>query len=157
LENSEQVEASTQPVVFNDSTSSIYVAFSLMGSGILNFTVDTKAMTKTYHVRTDWRKFQLDLTPEISLDFTKPVGAQRINYTLNKETHVAYLYNLTGSDTLFHFVLPVEASNVQAMEDTIIYDVPLPFGDSLLNSPFLILGALLVVVIALSVYRKVRK
>jgi len=162
----QQVDIYTQPIVFNDPpTSSIYIAFSLTGSDILNFTVNTKAMTKTYHVRTDWRKFQVSLTNGFSLNFTEYFGKtvdewQRINYTLNTKTHPAYYYNFTDSDTFdptCYFVLPVAATHVQVVGDIISFELPLSFGDSLLNSPFLILAALIVVNIAFFIYRKVRK
>ena len=153
------------PLDFNPTENSLRVAFILFGSDILNFTVNTKSMTKTYHVRTDWRKFQVNLTNEISLDFAEYFGKPveewpRINYTLNEKRHPAYYYNFTGSDTfdpLCYFILPTAAANVQAVEDTIIFDLPMPFEDSLLNSPFLILGALIVINIAFFIYRKVRK
>jgi len=171
LENLEQqqVEVYTQPIIFNDTTSSIYVAFSLTGSDILNFTGNTKSMTRTYHVRTDWRKFQLNLTNGFLLNFADFFGEpvddssyewERINYTLNEKTHPAYYYNFTDSDTfdpVCYFILPAAATNVQAVEDIIFFDLPLPFEDSLLNSPFLILGALIVINIAFFVYRKMRK
>ena len=166
LDNLEQqhVEIYTQPIVFNDTTSSIYVAFSLAGSDILNFTGNTKSMTRTYYVRTDWRNFQLNLTNGFLLNFADFFGEpvddssyewKKISYTLNEKTHPAYCYNFTGS--LCYFILPAAATNVQAVKDTIIFDLPMPFEDQLLNSPFLILGALIVVVIAFSLYRKVRK
>jgi len=170
LDNLEQqnlthVDVYTQPIVFNDSALSIYVAFSLTGSDILNITVNTNSMTKAYHVRTDWRKFQLNLTNEFSLNFIKYFGEpvenwQRTNYTLNDKMHPAYYYNFTDSDAfdpLCYFMLPVAATNVEVVQDLIIFELPLSFGDSLLNSPFLILGALIVVIIAFSLYRKVRK
>jgi len=117
-------------------------------------------MAKVYHVRTDWRKFQVNLTSGFSLNFTEYFGEPvenwpRINYTLNAKTHPAYYYNFT--DSKCYFILPAAATNVQVVGDVITFELPLSFGDSLLNSPFLILGALLVVVIAFSLYRKVRK
>jgi len=170
LDNLEQqnlthVDVYTQPTVFNNSTLSIQVAFSLTGSDILNSKVDTNSMTKTCHVTTNWRKFQLNLTNGFSLDFTKYFGEpmekwRRINYTLNAKTHPAYYRNFTDSsafDPECYFVLPAAATSVQAVGDIITFEVPLSFGDSLLNSPFLILGALIVIVIAFSLYRKVRK
>ncbi|MGQ9459835.1 MAG: hypothetical protein ACUVRA_01200 [Candidatus Bathyarchaeaceae archaeon] len=154
-----------KPPAFNDSTSSLQVTFCLYGSDILNFTVNTKSTRRTYYLRTDWRKFQLNVTDEISLDFNKYFGTpvdqwQKINYTLNGKVYPAYYHNVTDQNTfdpLCYFVLPAEATNIQAVKDTIIFELPLSFEDSLLNSPFLILGALIVVVAAFSLYRKVRK
>jgi hypothetical protein len=153
-----------KPPAFNDSTSSLQVTFCLYGSDILNFTVNTKSMRKTYYLRTDWRKFQLNVTDEISLDFSDYFGTpvdqwQKINYTLNGKVHPAYYHNFTDQsiDPLCYFVLPAEATNIRAVKDTIIFELPLSFEDSLLNSPFLILGALVTLNIVFIVYRKVRK
>jgi len=169
LDNLEQknlthADAYTQPIVFNDSASSIHVAFSLTGSDILETKVNTTSMTKTYHVETNWRKFQLNLTNEFSLNFTKYFGElvekwQRINFTLNSKAHSAYYHNFTDSNTFAecYFILPTAATNVQVTGDIITFELPLSFEDSLLNSPFLILGALIVVIIAFSLYRRARK
>ena len=170
LENLEQqnltnADVYTQPIVFDDSASSIYVAFSLTGSSIQNITVNTKSMTKIYHVVTGWRKFQLKLTDGFSLDFTEYFGEpverwQRINYTLDAKTYPAYYNNFTNSNTFdptCYFILPAEATNVVAAGDAISFELPLSFADSLLNSPFLILGALIVVNIAFFAYRRIKK
>jgi len=163
-QNLTHVDAYTQPIVFNDSALSIYIAFSLTGSDIMNFTVDTKSMSRTYHVKTDWRKFQLNIANGFSLDFTEyfdePVEKwQRVNYTLSGKTHPAYYYNFTDSsiDPVCYFILPAAATDVQATGDIITFQCPASFEDSLLNSPFLILGALIVIIIAFSLYRKIRK
>ena len=154
--------------IFNDATKSIHVEFYLSGSDIVSLTSNKTTMNRIYNVRTDWRKFHVNLTNEFLLDFTeyfaKPISQsppwQRINYTLNDKVHPAYYHNYTDMisfDPLCYFILPATAINVHAVEDTIIFELPPSFEDSLLNSPFLILGALIVVVIAFSLYRKVRK
>ena len=170
LDNLEQqnltdVDIYTQPAVFNDLETSIYLAFSLTGSDILDFTVSTKTMTKIYHLQTDWRKFQVNLTDDFSLDFNVYFGEplerwQRINYTLNAKTYPAYRYNSTDSSTLdavCYFILPVSATNVQIAGDLLTFELSLSFADSLLNSPFLILVALIALNIAFFAYRKIRK
>lgn len=151
--------------IFNDATKSIHVDFYLSGSDIMSLTSNKTTMNRIYNVRTDWRKFHVNLTDEFLLDFTeyfdKPVDEwQRINYTLKAKTHPAYYHNFTDSNTfdpLCYFILPATAINPHAVEDTIIFELPPSFEDSLLNSPFLILGALIVVIIIFSLYRKVRK
>ncbi len=153
------------PLDFNSTENSLHVAFILFGSDILNVTVNTKAMTKTYHVRTEWRKFQVNLTNGFSLNFTESFGEpverwQRINYTLNAKTHPAYYHNFTDSNTIdpaCYFIMPAAATNVQVTGDILAFGLPLSFGDFLLNSPFLILGALIVVIIAFFLIRRVRK
>jgi hypothetical protein len=150
---------------FNSTENSLHVAFILFGSDILNFTVNTKALAKTYRVRTDWRKFQVNLTDGFSLNFTEYFGEpverwQRINYTLNAKKHPAYYHNFTDSNTIdpaCYFILPAAATNVQITGDILTFELSLSFGDSLLNSPFSILGALIVVNIAFFLYRKVKK
>jgi len=153
--------------MFNDATKSIHVDFYLYGSDIVSLTSNKTTMNRIYNVRTDWRNFHVNLTNEFSLDFTEyfnePVDEwQRINnYTLNAKKHPAYYYNFTDSNTfdpLFYFVLPATAINVHAVGDTIIFELPPSFEDSLLNSPFLILGAIIVLlIIVFSLYRKIRK
>jgi hypothetical protein len=41
--------------------------------------------------------------------------------------------------------------------ETIIFELPLSFEESLLNSPFLILGAIIVAIIVASLYRTMKK
>jgi len=174
-QNLTQVYCYTEPLVFNDSAQSIRVTFHLYGSDILNFTVNVKSMNRTYYLRTDWRKFYVNITNGFSLNFTKyfdrPISHsppsppslpwQILNYTdLEGKIHRAYFCNyteLSSSDPLCYFILPTTASNIHAVGDTIIFELPPSFEDSLLNSPFLVLGALIVVNLAVFLYRKVRK
>jgi len=158
--NLTNVDFFTEPVFFDNSTFSIHVAFYLAGSDILNFTVNTELMTRTYYMRTDWRNFHINITNEFSLDFAKYFDKPVSQWNFENITRPTYYYNYTGPspfDPLCYFILPAAATNVQAVGDIIIFDLPMPFEDSLLNSPFLILGALIVVIIAFSLYRKVRK
>jgi hypothetical protein len=56
----------------------------------------------------------------------------------------------------FDLALPSSASNVKVQGDTIFYDMPPRLEDQLLNSPFLILGAIAIVLAIALIYRKVR-
>ena len=153
-------------IVFNEPNKSIHAAFYLSGSDILNFTFNKTTMAKVYHVRTDWRKFHVNLTDEFSLNFTEYFGTpitqwQRVNYTdLENRTHPAYYYNYTGPipfDPVCYFILPITATNDRPVKDMIIFEIPPSLEDVLLNSPFLIIGALIIVNIAAFLYRKVGK
>jgi len=153
-------------LTFNDSGKSIHVTFYLSGLDVLNFTFSKATMAKVYYVRTDWRKFHLNVTTRFSLNFTKYFGTpvaqwQKINYTdSEKKMHPAYYYNYTGPspfDPLCYFILPITGTNVRAVKDTIIFEVPPSLEDRLLNSPFLVVGAIIVVNIAIFLYRRVRK
>ncbi len=79
---------------------------------------------------------------------------------MSEEARPAYYYNFTDSgnfDPVCYIVLPAAATDVQVIGDVIIFEIPFSFADSLLNSPFLILIALIVVNIAFFLYRKVKK
>jgi len=166
-QNLENVELDYDPTkeIFNNSTNSINVEFYLSGSDVLDSTVDRSAWTKTYNVETEWRKVHVNLTDDFSLDFAeyfqKPVSEwQIINYTINGEIHPTYVYGYTDSttfDPLCRFVLSAKATNIHATKDTIIFELPLPLEDNLINSPFLVLGVLIIVNIALIAYRKIRR
>ena len=164
--NLTHVEYYDSQLVFDDLDRSIHATFYLSGSDVFNFTVNKAMMVRTYHVRTDWRRFCVNLTDRFSLNFTEYFGTpvatwQKINYTdPEKRVYPAYFYNFTGPipfDPLCYFILPTTATNVRAIEDTITFEIPVSLEDALLNSPFLILGALIVVNIAAFVYRRVRK
>ena len=151
--------------IFNNSTRSIQIEFSLGGSDIIDSTLTPAATTKTYNVKTEWRKVQVNLTNDFSLDFAgyfqTPVSEwQIVNHTINEEMHPTYVYNYTNPtafDPLCRFVLPAKATNIHATTDTIFFELPIPFEDSLLSSPLLVLGVLIIANIVLVVYRKVRK
>jgi len=155
--------------IFNNSTRSIRVDFYLSGSDIIDSTFSPAAMTETYNVKTEWRKVHVNLTNDFSLDFAEyfqnPVDEwQIVNYTINEEVHPTYLYNYTATttfDPLCRFVLPIRATNVHAVTDTIFFELPVelpvPFEDKLINSPFLVLGVLIIANIVLIAYRKIRR
>jgi hypothetical protein len=130
----------------------------LGGSDIISFTIDRTTMGRTYQIKTDWRNFQLNLTSNFSINFTQyfaePVG----NWQKPSQTTFYIESHETGFfDTLsFNLTLPATAANIQAQGDTITYEVPPYFEDVFLNSPFLILAVLMVVIIVVLIYRRVR-
>jgi len=152
--------------VFNNLT--IHVSFSLAGPDIIHVTVSKETANRVYNVTTGWRKFSVNFTNAFLLNFTEYFGTsmtywQLINYTdMENKTHPAYYssYNYTAAPTFelkWYFVLPTAAMNVHAVRENIIFELPPSFEDSLLNSPFLILIALIIVNIAVFLYRKERK
>ena len=160
--NMTNVEYQWKPADFNDAENTITVSFSLSGSDILNFTFSTDTMRRTFHVRTDWRKFEVNLTNNFSLDFTEYFGRPLSDWTLEDTPYLAYYYNYTGTvplDPTCYFILPEEATEVHIADDmeTIVFELPPSLGESLLNSPFLVLGAIIVAIIVSSLYRSVRK
>lgn len=160
--NLTDVEYHWQPVYFNDAENSITVSFSLSGSDILNLTFSTDTMRRTFHVRTDWRRFELNLTDDFSLDFMEYFGRPLSDWNFEDETYLGYYYNYTGTvpfDPICYFILPGEATEVHIADDmeTIVFELPPSLGESLLNSPFLILSSIIVAIIVSSLYRSVRK
>jgi len=154
--------------VFNNLTKSIHVSFSLAGPDIIHVTVSRETANRVYNVTTGWRKFSINLTDAFLLDFAEYFGKlmpywQLVNYTdIENKTHPAYYnsYNYTAGPTFelkWYYVLPATAINVSAVEDNIIFELPPWFEDSLLNSPFLILIALIIVNVAVFLYRRGRK
>ncbi len=154
-----------QPLAFDNATRTIHTSFFLGGFDIISFAVDETTMKRTYQVKTEWRKFQVNLTDDFPIDFAqhldRPVAEwQKINYTDTQgSVHPAYYYenNQTGTlDMLFYLILPASASNIQVDGDIVTYVMPPRFEDQLLNSPFLILGALAVALVIVLIYRKAR-
>jgi len=145
--------------IFDDSTNSIHVEFYLAGSDIINFTFNKTTMNRIYHIQTEWRKFHISLTQNFSLDFTQYFNTPIAQWNYS-DSEKSYTYEYTELDTFdpsCKFMLPPTATNVHATEDTIIFEVPPLLEDILLNSPFLILGALIIVIIAAFLYRRLRK
>jgi len=148
----------SQEISSDDSTNSTHVEFFLSGSDIITRTLNKTTMTMLYQVRTEWRKFHVNLTENFPVNFTKYFGKPiaEWNYT---DSEKAYYYEYT-EDSLTSsckFVLPTTAINIQATGDTIFFETPPLLEDVLLNSPFLILGALIIVIIIAFIYRRIRK
>jgi len=145
--------------IFNDSTNSIRVEFYLAGSDIINFTLSKPTMTRIYHVQTEWRKFHVNLTHNFSLDFAQyfDTSIAQWNYSDSEKTYSYEPTELDSFDVSCKFVLPPTATNVHAIEDIITFEVPPLLEDLLLNSPFLILGALIIGIIVAFLYQRLRK
>jgi len=155
---------STDP--FNATEKSIHVEFSLGGEDILSYTVDRATLVKTYNAKTNWIRFDIKLSDTFTLNFstyfaTSVSNWQRINYTINGDIHSAFYYNSTiGTapfNVLCYFILPTKAMNIKAIVDTLIFEMPPLLEDRLIDSPILILGAIIVANIVVIIYRKIRK
>ncbi|RLI46361.1 hypothetical protein DRO69_03275 [Candidatus Bathyarchaeota archaeon] len=149
----------TQEIDFDNPTNSIHVEFFLAGSDIITFTFNKTTMSRLYEVQTEWRKFNVDLTENFSINFAEYFRTPIADWTYIK-SEKAYYYEYTELDSFTpscKFILPKTATNINAEEDTIFFETPPLFEDVLLNSPFLILGALLTLIITAFIYRKIRK
>jgi len=141
--------------VFNDTTSSIHVELLLTGSDIVSYTLNATDSTRTFQARTDWRKIQVSLSQNFSLNFEESFGAPLTEW--QQVNGNAFEKIVENPQMSFRFVLPENALEVHAEGDTIIFKVPTTFEDTLLNSPFLILGAIFIAIMIVGVYRKARK
>jgi len=149
-----------------DANKTIRVSFYLGGSDIISFTINRTSMRRTYQVKTEWRKFQVNLTTSFSIDFAQYFGEpvanwQKTNHTdPGGSTHPAFYYETAGTgflDTLsFYFILPATATNIQVEGDTTTYEVSPYFEDVFLNSPFLILAVFIIIIAIVLVYRRVK-
>ena len=159
--NLTNVEYRWEPVDFDDAGKSIIVRFHLSGSDIVTLTFSEETIGRTYHVRTEWRKFELAVTNGVSLNFTEYFGTPLSEWNFENETAPTYYYNYTDTaafDPACYFILPTEATDVRVEGETIIFELPqISLVESLLNSPFLILGAVIVAALISSLYRTIRK
>jgi hypothetical protein len=165
-ENRTNVTYDVQANTYDDANRAIGVSFHLGGADIMTSTINRTSLKRSFHITTDWRKFQINLTSSMSIDFAtyfaESVGKwQRIDYRDSSgNLHPAYYYETAEITQLgkmsFRFSLPSTATNAQAKEDTITYDMPLGFEDVLLSSPFPILAAIIVVVLIALIYQRIR-
>jgi len=156
-----QVRRDYSPEIgFDDSTNSIHVEFFLGGSDIITFTFNKTTMARLYQVRTEWRKININLAENFSINLNEYFGTPIADWDYtDSEGATAYYYEYTEDSftSSCKFVLPKTATNIQATEDTIFFETPPLLEDVLLNSSFLILGALIMVIIVAFIYRKIRK
>jgi hypothetical protein len=142
--------------IFDDDTQSMHVKFFLAGSDIISYTLDKTDMTRTFRLEAEWRTFEISFTQNFSVNFEEHFGVPLTEW---RQVDRAFEKSVdAGSvEMSFRFILPEEAFDIKAEEDTIIFKVPLGFEDSLLNSPFLILGAIIIIIIIIVIYRRARK
>lgn len=150
----------------NDAEKAIHIEFYLGGDDILSYTFNLTKLTRIYNARTNWIRFSVNLTSTFTLSFatyfnTSIGNWQRVNYTMNGNAYPAFYYNSTASQAPFsaksYFILPIEATNIKASGDTLTFEMPPLPEDKLIDSPILILGAVIVGSMVAIVYRKVRK
>lgn len=142
--------------IFNDDLHSIRVKFHVVGSDIIGYVLNETSMMRTFRVRTDWRNFEVSFTQDFSLDLEEAVGAPLLEW---RQVNNGGFERSVDSpfEMLFQFLLPEGAADVRLENDIIIFDLPLAFEDRLLNSPFLVLGAVVIATIIAVAYRRARK
>jgi len=157
-QNLTHVDVGLQPNEYDDATKTISASFYLSGSDIISYTANRTTMRKNYQLKTEWRNFQVNLTNSFPINFT-----QYFSEPVEKWQHpnqTTYFIESPGTGFFnvvsFKITLPSTAINVQANGDTVTYEFPPNFADTFLNSPFLILAVLIILVIVALIYRRVR-
>jgi len=145
------------PLDPEDASRTIRSSFYLGGSAVVSLTVNKTTLRRVYEVKTDWRKFKVNLTDGYSVDFAQYAAKPVAEWQKPNDT-TFYLENRdTGTlDVLFYLVLPSSASAVRVEQDTVFYEVPVVLEDVFLGTPFLILIALAVALVIILLYRKAR-
>jgi hypothetical protein len=145
------------PLDPEDASRTIRTSFYLGGSAVVSLTVNKTTLRRVYEVKTDWRKFKVNLTDGYSVDFAQYAAKPVAEWQKPNDT-TFYLENRdTGTlDVLFYLVLPSSASAVRVEQDTVFYEVPVVLEDVFLGTPFLILIALAVALVIILLYRKAR-
>lgn len=152
------VQWSVIDATFSDNTTrTIRNSFTLSGSGIISSSLNKTDLKQSHEVRTDWRKFKIDLTDSFSFDFNQYAAAPAEEWQKPNAT-TFYLENrATGTlDLQFYIVLPASASEVHVVSNTIFYKMPGSLADQLLYSPFPVLAALAVALVIVLIYRRLR-
>jgi hypothetical protein len=145
------------PLESEDASRMIRSSFYLGGSAIVSFTVNKTTLKRVYEVKTDWRKFKVNLTDGFSVDFVQHAATPVAEWQKLNDTTFYYENRETGTlDVFFYLVLPSSASKVRAEGDTVFFEMPPSAEDILLGTPFLILIALAIALVIILLYRKVR-
>jgi len=147
----------SEPLTFDDASRTIRNSFFLGGSSLVSFTLNRTTLRRVYEVETDWRKFKVNLTDSYSVDYARRLATPASEWQKPDSTTFYYENKETDvPDVRFYLVLPASASRVRVLGDTVFYDAQPYVEDQLLGSPFLILVALVVALVVILVYRKVR-
>lgn len=146
-----------EPVAFDDASRTIRSSFFLSGSKIVSCSMGKTEFKRTYEVRTDWRRFEVDLSDTYSIDFALYVGTPVAEWRKLDETTFFFENAETEPEHVaFYIKVPASASGVRAVGDTVFFDMPPTFEDYFLSSPFPVLAALAVVLVIILLYRRIR-
>jgi len=147
----------TATLEHDNASRMIRSSFYLGGSGIVGFTVNKTTLKRVFELKTDWRRFQVNVTDSFSVDFASALATPVAEWQKTDDTTFYYENRNTGTlDVLFYLVLPASASGVRVQGDSVFYEGAPALEDQFLGTPFLILVALAVALVIVLLYRKVR-
>jgi len=143
---------SVKPLEFDEETFSTTIRARISGSDVVYVSTDPDSLNRTFEVETAWRRFQLNLTDELSINMT-----ERFGYWLQNWNRTGNTISFEAANSTFTFVLPESASNIVVdRREVIIFRVPPSFQDKLINSPLVALIGVVLIPIAAAVYRRVK-
>lgn len=155
----------TSQQLFDDSQHSVTVVFKISGSSIQSASADRLAMKRLYTLRMHWRKFSFNFTDTVKVNLEE-VFSQPVFKWENKTSESRFSLNYLNTQSVgefhqarFSISLPLGAKNIRFSEDgeRIFYELPFSFEDNFINSPLLILAAILFIVFLANLYRAIIK
>jgi len=148
------INASFVDVVSNDTARSIKIICSLTDEKI-DQEVDTDEMLQIIRVKTEWMKFNLPLTQNVSIDFAQLLSSKVS--TWNK-TDNGYIYTSTSDfgKVTFEIVGPSATTSFYVSGETVIFELPLSKSDLFISSPYIMLVIVIILILIAIVYRKLR-
>ena len=150
------INASSVDIVSNDTARSIEIICSLTDEKI-DQEVDTDKMLQIIRVKTEWMKFSLPLTQNVSIDFAQLLSPRVSAWN---KTDNGYIYTSTSDfgKVTFEIVGPSSTTSfyVDVDGETVIFELPPSKSDLFINSPYIMLVIVIVLILIAIVYRKLR-
>ena len=150
------INASSVDVVSNDTARSIEIICSLADERI-DQEVDMDEMLQIIRVKTEWMKFNLPLTQNVSIDFAQLLSSKVSAWN---KTDNGYIYTSTSDfgKVTFEIVGPSSTISfyIDVDDETVIFELPLSKSDLFISSPHVILIIVIILIFIAIVYRKLR-
>ena len=150
------INASSVDVISNDTTHSIEIICSLTDEKI-DQKVDMNKTLQIVRVKTEWMKFSLPLTQNVSIDFAQLLSSKVSAWN---KTDNGYIYTSTSDLGKVTFEIVGPSSTISFYVDvdgeTVIFELPLSKSDLFISSPYIMLVIVIIIILIAIVYRKLR-
>ena len=148
------INASSVDIVSNDTARSIEIICSLTDERI-DQEVDTDKMLQIIRVKTEWMKFSLPLTQNVSIDFAQLLSPRVSAWN---KTDNGYIYTSTSDfgKVTFEIVGPSSTTSFYVSGETVIFELPPSKSDLFISSPYIMLVIVIILILIAIVYRKLR-
>ena len=150
------INASSVDVISNDTARSIEVICSLADEKI-HQKVDMNKTLQIIRVKTEWMKFNLPLTQNVSIDFAQLLSSKVSAWN---KTDNGYIYTSTSDFGKVTFEIVGPSSTISFYVDvdgeTVIFELPLSKSDLFISSPYIMLVIVIILILIAIVYRKLR-